>query len=69
MGVFLAIVLFSYLSTRNVFDEDREEMIVQDESSENETSDILDINREKTVFLIEDVNNPATTRRENIAMK
>ena len=66
MGVFLAIALFSFLSTRNVINEDMEEMIGQDESSENETSDTLDVHREKTVFLIEDVNSPVITRRENI---
>ena len=66
MGVFIALALFLFLSTRNIINDDMEEMIEKDESSENEISDTLDIDREKTVFLIEVVNNPVITRREII---
>ena len=66
IGVFLVVALFSFLATRNVIREDMEEIIVQGDISENETSDAFDADREKSVFLIEDVNDPVFTRGESI---
>ena len=65
-GVFLVVALFSFLATRNVIREDMEEIIAHGEGCEIETSDAFGTDREKTVFLIEDVNDPVFTRRETI---